>query len=195
MKRRLLFGLLVSVIILKGIVYLPVLAQLPANSRLNQAQIQQLRSLGIKIVVPTDVSAGFRVASVRVEAPCRPRSQCAQYAIIYRNSSNACFAIEGIYGGIGGIPERENQITVDTQLFGQTTLYYGHYQDPEMRQNFPEADMYMDWAGNGPFYRFIGAGFVRQSYYGERNSQPIKECRNDISTREAVKVIRSLSML
>lgn len=103
--------------------------------------------------------------------------------------------IEGTYGGIGGIPERENQITVNTQLFGQTTLYYGHYQDSEMRQNFPEADMYMDWAGNGPFYRFIGAGFVRQSYYGERNSQPIKECRNDISTREAVKVIRSLSML
>jgi hypothetical protein len=212
MKRRSLFHLMLSLTVF-SVVSLPTLAhsevyltqrsqnqaQLPANAGLTQAQIRQLRSLGIRIVVPTYVPRGFQIASVRAElepsCPPRFRSQCARYAIIYRNSTNYCFAIESVGDGIGGGAARENAIAVVTRIFGRTTLYYGRYQDPEMRQRFPDADLYMEWVGNGPFYRFTGAGLVRQTYYGERLSQPVAQCRNNISPQEAVKVIRSFSFL
>ncbi|MFB2920237.1 MULTISPECIES: hypothetical protein [Aerosakkonema] len=212
MKCRFLFRLMLSLTVF-SIVPLPILAQsevyltqrsqnqaqLPANARLTQAQIRQLRSLGIRIVVPSYVPRGFRIASVRAElqpsCPPRFRSQCTQYAIIYRNSANYCFAIESVGDGIGDAVERENHITVDTRILGRTTLYYGRYQDPEMRQTFPESDLYMEWVGSGPFYRFTGAGLVRQTYYGERLSQPVAQCRHNISPQEAAKVIRSFSFL
>lgn len=174
-----------------------------AKAELNRNQIQQLKSLGIKVFIPTYIPAGFKVAKMEVK-PCPSGTQRSatgvcrfgpQYGIVYQNSNNTCFAIEATGGGVGGVPELVNQVKLNMGDLGESTLYYGQYEMPEMRRNSSESLLYMDWAGRGPFYRLIGAGLVRKAYYGERQNQRVSECRNEISSEEAVKIIESFSSL
>ena len=185
----------------------PVLAQNPshllAKAQLNKTQTQDLKSLGITVFVPNYIPAGFRVAKIDIK-PCPSGSQRSakgvcrfgpQYGIVYRNSSNVCFAIEATGGGVGGPPGLTNQIAVNVGSLGKSILYYGQYEMPEMRQRSPQSLLYMEWAGQGPFYRLVGAALARQSYYGEGQNQRVSECRNEIDPQEAVKIIESFTSL
>lgn len=185
----------------------PLTIAAPHPSLLTFQQQAKLRSLGIKIAVPGDVPAGFSVAKVQVE-PCPvnfPRSKTRTcgfgpaYGIIYRDNQNTCFAIEATGGGIGG-PAYDYSFPVMTRLFGEAFMQFGQNSDkpklPSQQQLVvPQQNLFMDWGGAGPFYRFIGADFVRTTYYGERVNQPVSQCRHDITPETAAKIVRSLTWL
>lgn len=205
MKKQSLFSGLLSLAML--LPFGPAFAKNPSNllakAQLNQTQTQQLKSLGISVYVPNYIPAGFRIAKIETK-PCPSGSQRSekgvcrfgpQYGIVYRNSNNVCFAIEATGGGVGGVPVLTNEIPLNVGNLGASTLYYGQYEMPQMRQNNPESFLYMDWAGKGPFYRLVGAKLVRQTYYKERQNQRVSECRNEIDPQEAVKIIESFSTL
>lgn len=175
---------------------------------LTTQQKAKLKSLGIKVAVPAYVPAGFRVDKVQVE-PCPagvPRSSkgtCRfgpNYGIVYRHANNTCFAIQETGGGIGG-PAYDYAFPVNTPLFGQVFLQFGQNTDqqpqsPTQQQlASPQKNLFMDWGGDGPFYRLIGADFVRSTYYGERPGKPVSQCRNTITPQAAAKIVRSLTWL
>lgn len=185
----------------------PLTIAAPHPSQLTLHQQAKLKSLGIKIAVPSYVPAGFSVAKVEVE-PCPadfPRSKTGTcrfgpaYGIIYRNNQNTCFAIEETGGGIGG-PAYDYGFPVTTTLFGETFIQFGQNSDqpklPSPQQLVvPQQNLFMDWGGTGPFYRLIGADFIRTTYYGERVNQPVSQCRRDITPETAAKIVRSLTWL
>lgn len=175
---------------------------------LTNQQKATLKALGIKIALPAYVPAGFRVDKVQVEA-CPsgvPRSATGTcrfgpaYGIVYRSANNTCFAIEATGGGIGG-PAYDYAFPVDTQLFGQVSLQFGQNTDkqpqPATEQQLasPQKNLFMDWGGDGPFYRLIGADFIRNTYYGERPGKSVTHCRNTLTPQEAAKIVRSLEWL
>ncbi|MDJ0557233.1 MAG: hypothetical protein QNJ68_22865 [Microcoleaceae cyanobacterium MO_207.B10] len=182
----------------------PVNAQ---KSDLTSSQKSSLLSLGIKIVIPSYIPSGFVVTDVKVE-PCRPETKrtakntCRfgpKYGIIYRNDDNVCFAIEAVGGGIGGV-DYEYSFLVETVLFGEVYLKFGEFlgevkSPSEQQLNSPQNNLFMNWGGDAAFYRLIGADFIRSVYYGERKSNPVSECQNDITPAEAVKIIQSLDWL
>lgn len=164
----------------------PIIGQLPANSQLSQTQINQLKTLGVKIAVPSYVPAGFKVDSVRVKpCPSGGRRFCPDYAIIYRNSNNSCFAIESTGGGIGDMPSEnlEQSYPVNNPILGKSTVLK-YRKNPRLSG----PTLTGSWMGNSPFYRFTGAG-SRLVVNVE-----LSNC-TDISPREAVRVWESLRYL
>ena len=65
----------------------------------------------------------------------------------------------------------------------------------EQELKIPQNNLFMVWGGDSPFDRFIGADFIRSTYYGERISNPVYECKNDITPIEAKKIVESLQWL
>lgn len=202
-KRVSLYFIILAVIGVSCILY-------PANAQkidLTSSQISSLLSLGIKIAIPSYIPPGFVVNEVKIE-PCpqevkrTAKNTCRfglQYGIIYRNVDNSCFAIEGTGGGIGGVAY-EYGFPVETSLFGQVYIRFGKGIDEvkkpsEQQLKIPQNNLSMDWVGDSPFYRLIGAYFIRSTYYGERKSHPFSECKNDITPTEAKKIVESLQWL
>lgn len=177
------------------------------KSDLTPSHISSLLSLGIKIAIPSYVPPGFTVTEVKIE-PCPPEAPrttnntCRfgpQYGIIYQNTDNACFAIEGTGGGIGGVAY-EYVFPVETALFGEVYIQFGEFlgeakKPSEQQLKYAQNNLFMDWEGDGPFYRFIGADFIRSTYYGEKKSHLVSECKNDITPAEATKIVQSLEWL
>lgn len=165
-------------LIINAAIHPSVLAA-PAEAKLTPAQIQQLRSLGIEIAVPTYIPNRFRVDKVKVQ-PCPPGSRrfCPQYTITYRGPNNTCFAIESTGGGIGGVPEGDRTFAINSPLFGDGLLELGKYGQSKT------PTLLAQWLGNGPFYRFTGAGVIPE----------LSRC-NNISPQEAVRVTESLQYL
>ena len=178
------------------------------TASLTARQKASLQSLGIPIVVPKDVPAGYVVSKVNVKpcptnAPREKKGICRfgpDYSIVYRNAAkNSCFAIGGTGGGVGGVGF-EYEVPVETPLFGQVSLQFGEQngdlKSPTKQQlASPQKNLFMDWSGTGPFYHLVGADFVRGEYYGEQNNKPVSQCRNNITPNEAIRTIRSLTWL
>ncbi|MCU0545563.1 MAG: hypothetical protein MUE44_25900 [Oscillatoriaceae cyanobacterium Prado104] len=159
--------------------------QLLANTQLSQTQINQLKSLGVKIAIPSYIPAGFQVASVQVKpCPSGIRRFCPDYAIIYRNSNNSCFAIESTGGGIGDMPSDnlEQSYPVNNPILGKSALL--NYRK---NSRFSGPILTGSWMGKGPFYRFTGAG-------SRLVNAELSNC-SDISPQEAVRVWESLRYL
>ena len=99
---------------------------------LTTAQSRSLKTLGIKIAVPSYVPSGFTVTSVKTE-PCPAKAQRTAtgvcrfgptYRILYRNPQRTCFEINAVGGGLGG-PDPEFSFPVKIQLLGSTTMGFG----------------------------------------------------------------------
>lgn len=175
----------------------PVNAQ---KSDLTSGQISSLLSLGIKIAVPSYIPPGFVVSEVKIE-PCpleakrTVKNTCRfgpQYGIIYQNADNVCFAIQATGGGIGGV-DYEYSFPVETALFGEVYLQFGEFlgevkKPSEQQLQSPQRNLFMNWGGDAPFYRLIGADFIRLSH-------PVSDCKNDITPAEATKIVKSLQWL
>jgi hypothetical protein len=118
------------------------------NSRLSASQLQELNAVGMKIVVPTYVPAGFQVVNVSTRKD--PRFGPG-YLINYRKG-NLCFGIEATSGGIGGLPPGDaGSYPVKNGALGKSQLEQyrpGTMQGPRLIGQ---------WASRGPFYRFVGA--------------------------------------
>jgi len=182
----------------------------PINAQkfnLTSAQESSLLSLGIKIAVPSYIPTGFVVSEVKVE-PCPSEAKrtaqntCRfgpQYGIIYRNDHNFCFAIEATGGGIGSVAY-EYSFPVATTLFGEVYLQFGEFlgetKNPSEQQlNSSQNNLLMSWGGESPFYRLIGADFIRSSYSRGRESNLVSQCENNITPAEATKIVQSLEWL
>lgn len=167
----------------------PNQVQLLANAQLSQRQTNQLKSLGVKIVIPSYVPAGFQVASVQVK-PCASgvRRFCPNYVIIYRNPNKSCFAIESTGGGIGDMPSNnlEQSYPVNNPILGKSAVLKYRKDD---RLSGPT--LTGSWMGKGPFYRFTGAN---SRSFLDTAPPELSNC-NDISPQEAVRVWESLRYL
>jgi hypothetical protein len=179
-----------------------------------------LKSLGIAIVVPTDVPPGYTVSQVKLD-PCPADSlRSAEgicrfgpgYGIVYRNATtDSCFAIEATGGGVGG-GYGEYRLPFSTALFGDGAVEFserrasGERPDslgktPSAEQlDSPQAAISTDWQSkdggtSGPFYRLAGADGLRTAYLGERDGQPATQCQNTITPNAAIKITQSLNWL
>jgi hypothetical protein len=188
----------------------PLSAQAPDAGRdgLNTTQTSQLRSLGIKIAVPLAVPAGFHVEKVSV-TPCPVAAHRSTtgtcrfgpaYAIVYRNTNDGCFAVEETGGGIGGV-SYTYAFEVPTSSFGTVTVQFGQFtsarpQKPSSEQiASPQHGLFTEWAGGGPFYRVIGADWVRTTYYGEKRGKPAQLCRGEVTPALVAQIVKSLHWL
>lgn len=166
--------------------YLPAVIAQPKPSstnsgmKLTPTQLKVLRSLGLKVALPTYVGANFQAEKVLVEAG-RENVQGLRYFVIYRNfSANKCFAIESTSGGIGDLPSGTRSYPINSPIFGKSVLEFGLYG------NAKQPTLLSQWLGkqNGPFYRFVGTGVVPE----------LSDCSN-ITPQEAVKISQSIRYL
>ena len=132
---------------------------------LTTEQSLSLKSLGIKIAVPSYVPRGFTVAHVKT-APCPAKAQRTAtgvcrfgptYNILYRNPQRTCFEISAVGGGLGG-PDPEFVVPVETKLLGSTTLGFGKVpgdgKKPSAKQlTLPQPQIWSWPAGNSPYYQ------------------------------------------
>ncbi|MEG3851243.1 hypothetical protein QT971_30460 [Microcoleus sp. herbarium19] len=163
--------------------------QLLANAQLSDRQTNQLKSLGTKVAIPSYIPAGFKVASVQVKpCPSGVRRFCPDYAIIYRNSNNSCFAIESTGGGIGDMPsaDLERSYPVNNSILGKSAVLK-YRKNPRLSG----PTLIGSWMGQGPFYRFTGAG---SRLFLNTAPPELSNC-SDISPQEAVRVWESLRYL
>jgi len=167
----------------------PNQGQLLANAQLSDRQTNQLKSLGTKVAIPSYIPAGFQVASVQVKpCPSGVRRFCPNYAIIYRNPNNSCFAIESTGGGIGDMPsaDLEQEYAVNNSILG-TSAVLKYRKNPRLSG----PTLTGSWMGKGPFYRFTGAG---SRLFLDTPTPELSNCK-DISPQEAVRVWESLRYL
>ncbi|MEG3876414.1 hypothetical protein QT972_03380 [Microcoleus sp. herbarium7] len=163
--------------------------QLLANAQLSDRQTNQLKSLGTKVAIPSYIPAGFKVASVQVKpCPSGVRRFCPDYAIIYRNSNNSCFAIESTGGGIGDMPsaDLERSYPVNNSILGKSAVLK-YRKNPRLSG----PTLIGSWMGQGPFYRFTGAG---SRLFLNTAPPELSNC-SDINPQEAVRVWESLRYL
>lgn len=168
----------------------------PTNSRnkiqkssvkFSPKQLQILKSVGIKIAVPTYIPSGFKIERVSNTSDANYKG----YTVIYRRTNNSCFSIEATTGGIGDEPDLEHTLLYNSVLFGKGSLNYGKYTDVDLRKQSPLPEMTTRWMepkNFQAFYRFNGANW----FSGQKNKP---KCNKDISPTEAVKIINSLQYL
>lgn len=160
-------------------------------------QTAQIRALGLPLVLPTAIPAGFGVAQVQTQ----PDERFAGYQILYRGggvpagspAENRCFLIEFTVGGIGGTPATENRQPLNPPLLDEETaeygLHYGPYRDSALREQFPDPLLISDWLPvEGGFVRFAGAALINNTL------TPPMSCRN-IEVEAAIAIIDSLAVI
>ncbi|AVH64127.1 hypothetical protein [Nostoc sp. 'Peltigera membranacea cyanobiont' N6] len=148
--------------------------------KLTPTQLKVLRSLGLKIALPSYVPTNFHADKVIVSAG-RENVDSLRYLIVYQNlSADKCFAIESVSGGIGDLPAGSRSYPINSPIFGKSTLEQGLYG------NAKQPTLLSQWWGeqNGPFYRFVGTGVMPE----------LSNCGN-VTPQEAVKVSQSIQYL
>jgi hypothetical protein len=140
-------------------------------------QLRQMKNLGMKMVMPKNVPAGFRLTDILGHSDQRfGRS----YLLVYRKG-NICFGVEGTSGGIGGFPAGDvGSYPIKNAVLGRGQL--------EQWQAGSDAQLLGQWMGRGPFYRFVGANY---SFFGNSD---LVGCR-DISVKDAIMVSEALRYL
>lgn len=140
----------------------------------SQSQLQQMKSIGMKMVMPKNVPPGFRLANILSQSNERFGPS---YLLVYRKD-RACFGVEGTSGGIGGIPAGTKSHVVRNAVLGKG----------QIEEQSGDPRLIGQWMGRGPFYRFVGAN------YRFNDSSELVGCQN-VSPKEAVFVGESLRYL
>lgn len=151
----------------------PIYLQVP------QAQIQELRSLGMRVAMPINLPSGMKLTSISGRSDPRfGRS----YVLVYRAGSK-CFAVEGVSGGIGSIPPgTAGSFKVQNAAMGKGAI---EVQKP----GSPAPLLIGQWMSRSPFYRIVGA-----NYPVDGIGSDLSNCQ-DLSTKDAVAVSESLRFL
>jgi hypothetical protein len=144
----------------------------------SKAQLQQMKAIGMRMVMPTTVPTGFRLTDVVSRSDSRFGPS---YLLVYRKGS-ACFGIEGTRGGIGGIP------TGDAGSYPIKNAVLGRGQLEQRRSSAEQPQLISQWMGRDPFYRFVGAN------YSFNGGSELANCQN-ISVKDAILVADSLRYL
>ncbi|HLO86186.1 MAG TPA: hypothetical protein VK203_14415 [Nostocaceae cyanobacterium] len=153
-------------------------------AKLTPDQVEQLVSLdknneaGIdfKVIVPTHVPNGFQISNFEV----RNTPDETIYRIVYRNSSDFCFSIEGNSGGWGSGPEEERSVEVLSPALGKVILGYTEFSAITKK----------------PWIAFQGAPIIigERGYFFNSPENKEQNC-NTISLQEAIKIVESLQYL
>ena len=160
-------------------------------------QTNQIRALGLPLVLPTAIPEGFEVAQVQTQ----PDERFAGYQILYRDqgvpagspAEHRCFLVEFTEGGIGGTPTTENRLALKPPILAEDGaeygLNYGPYTDAALREQFPEPSLVSDWLPvAGGFVRLAGAALINNTL------TPSVAC-TDITVEAAVSIIDSLAVI
>ncbi|PZV06035.1 MAG: hypothetical protein DCF22_24250 [Leptolyngbya sp.] len=151
----------------------PIYIQVP------QPQIQELRSLGMRVAMPMNVPSGMKLTSIAGRSD--PRFGRG-YLLIYRGGSK-CFAVEGTSGGIGGVSAgTAGSFKVQNPAMGKGAI---EVQKP----GEPAPLLIGQWMSRGPFYRVVGANYTRDGLGSD-----LANCQ-DLSAKKAVAVSESLRFL
>jgi len=157
-----------------------VLAGNPARAAvLSEPQTQVLRAAGLVSVLPQRVPEGFTVTSVLAIARQPGPAGGIGTLVVYENyKTGQVFGIESTHGGIGGfnIPP---VTTVRIPALGDVTCAIYQFRKPDL--------VMTDWVGKGPFFRVVGAGYLRERY---PESTSIAK---DLSLKELGTVVSSLA--
>ncbi|HLO47334.1 MAG TPA: hypothetical protein VK203_14400 [Nostocaceae cyanobacterium] len=130
----------------------------PAQSKLSVAeaakltpeQVKQLvtkeqnnsKLLDFKIIVPTYIPNGFQVDEFEVKDVTyqggigEPDYTGHEYRIVYQNSSNYCFSIEGKFGGFGSGATDYRNVEVSSPALGKVILGYTDFDQVTNEQPF-----------------------------------------------------------
>ncbi|EKQ69796.1 hypothetical protein OsccyDRAFT_2441 [Leptolyngbyaceae cyanobacterium JSC-12] len=140
----------------------------------NTAQLQQMKALRMKMVMPRNVPPGFKFAgfTTRTDQRFGP-----SYLMVYRKGS-VCFGIEGTSGGIGSVPPGNSTHMVKNAVLGRGAI----------EQQASDPQLIGQWMGRGPFYRFVGAN------YTFNGGAELAGCQN-VTAKEAVFVSEALRYL
>ncbi|MEB3294235.1 MAG: hypothetical protein VKJ24_13840 [Synechococcales bacterium] len=160
------------------------------NAKLSSSQVRELRSLGIEILVPTDIGRDFRVVKLDLSRDSRFGPG---YDILYKNSQNVCFTMSSTKGGIGG-PAFEFSRQVKNERLGATSILFGDAvvnaprkpSDKELDRTY--TTLYTAWIRpigqtSGNFYSF--ASFVN----------PKLGCQSSVTPRRAIGYFQSIRSL
>lgn len=137
------------------------------------SQLQQLQSIGMRMVMPRNVPPGFQLANIVSQMD----GQVRRYLLVYRKGSQ-CFGIEGVTGGISEVPAGTTSYPVKNAVLGRG----------EIQQQSATPQLLGNWMGRGPFYRFVGAG------YDFNGNSDLAGCQT-ITAKEAVFVSEALRYL
>jgi len=150
----------------------------PQLNGMTDAQYATLKSLGMRIVIPSYVPQGFQVVGITTK-PCSPggcQRETPSYSITYRSPRKACFEIEGISRGMFGGPALERVVPATNKLFGSTEVGF-----------YPNNHLSSDWMSlspsSGPHYRLYSRG------------ETPRGCETRITPEEAVQIVESLEWL
>jgi len=160
-------------------------------------QTTQIRSLGLPLVLPTDIPEGFEVAQLQIQQDGR----FPGYQLLYRDggipagapAANRCFLVEFTVGGIGGTPPTANRQPLNPPILADDGAEYGlnyaPYTDAAQREQFPEPSLISDWLPvEGGFVRLAGTELINNTL------TPEVVC-TDIAVEEAVAIIDSLAVI
>lgn len=157
-------------------------------AQLSPAQTNQLRQLGVDVVVPGAVPPEFSVAELNIASAA---DRAPAYAIVYRNRASQCFAIEFTAGSVPDSPATDSRRPINPPLFvaADYGLNYGAYKRPELKAQFPKGAFFSDWLrGGAGAYRLVGASIINQTY------ETLSGC-DDIPLDQAVAIVESLTVL
>lgn len=141
---------------------------------ISDSQLEQLRSLNMKLVMPKNVPPGFQLTNIYD----RSANGFKGYLLVYRKGAS-CFGIEGTNGGIGTVSPGDASFVVKNAVLGRGKI-------EQQRANEPK--LIGQWMAKGPFYRFVGAN------YNFNGGSELVGCQ-DITPKEAVFVSEALRYL
>ncbi len=155
---------------------------------LTPEQTAAIRTLGVPLVVPTSIPAGFQVESVVTKTDGR----FPGYTVLYRDGGDRCFVVEQTSGGVGSVPATEFRLPINSPLLAGAAefgLNYGPYAEPAMRQQFPEPVLISDWLPiEDHFYRLAGADYINTVL------TPPRACV-DVTPEEALQLVESFAVV
>lgn len=159
--------------------------------QISPAQASQLNSLGVEVVVPGVIPAGFKVAELRISQG----EDSLGYMIVYYHEQGEgpgqCFAVEFARDGMEDPPATTEKLSITPPLFGSQTygLHHGQFQDPALQRQFPLGTLYSDWLqGQSGGYRLIGAGVIGELF------PTLKGCQ-DVDPGQALQLVENLTWL
>jgi hypothetical protein len=143
------------------------------SRNLPSADQAKLTALGIEVMIPDYLPAGFAFASVTIENNEYQGKKNPDYRLCYCNRQKQCFWIESAYGEIGDGPDSNTSIRGSSPLFGEFTidLFQPHTEGNDGAEPYvlsswmPNETMRKDsaahvWPSTGRYYHVRGTGLT-----------------------------------
>jgi hypothetical protein len=160
-------------------------AQLTPEQVKQLQEITSLSSLEEDVIVPTYIPTEFK--------PFIFKNMRDSYAIIYQNSSNACFSIEVPITIDASAEELGNIVEINSPALGKVNLEYTNFVK-NSNENLLGFLLMAKSPDDHSLYPYLFRSPPEVSFIPDKNQAQFKDC-SPISLSEAVKVAESLQFL